>query len=315
MDITIPNPERLDPRLQKHFDRVRRGRRRSHRFRVEKRASSFPVCPRKYHIYRRLPPSRRPYEEDTFISNAATLQGTALHLVLQKWFGIEMDKHAYGNWECERCGKIKRHALGIQICPQCKEEAIYKEYEIERTADVPFTGHLDLILWFKDIRFLLDFKGSSMDKLQAMQRTGRPKYEHYLQTNGYAEAINLGGQNVGKLSGIDKIIILYVDRGRPWWTQAWWAVQMPVSKRVYRETTSLIYKAERSLETMEIPLGLCPARKSSRAKWCEAAELCFSPLLETQLDDTVYPEDARPQDRRLENQLEKRGNDDESVRG
>lgn len=303
MRIRIPNPEGLDKRLLEPFRKVREGRRRGHRMRVEQRASSFPICPRKYHIYRRLPPHKRPFEDDTFIRDSSALQGTALHLALQKWFGIELPDHAYGNWGCAECRKIKRHRLGVQQCNQCGADMQYVEYCIRKLRDVPFTGHIDMVLRYHDIKFLADFKGSSFDKIKHYQATG-PKYEHYLQVNGYANAINLGGQQVGKLGRIDKIVIIYVDRGKPWWK--WLPVQMPVSKRVYRETVALIQKAHASLKTLQVPRGLCESAVDPEARWCEARDLCFDPLLETKLDDIVHPEDFRPQSRQLENETERR---------
>lgn len=306
MKIQIPRPQGIDKRLVEQFQKVRSGRRRGARMRVEQRASSFPVCPRKYHIYRRLPLQRRPFEDDTFIRDAATLQGTALHLALQKWFGIELPDHAYGNWGCRACKKIRRHQRGIQICKSCGNEMVYVEYCIKKMRDTPFTGHIDMILWYQDIRYLVDFKGSSLDKIKEIQQHG-PKYEHYLQTNAYANAINLGKQAVGPLDRIDKIVIIYVDRGKPWWK--WWPVQMPVSKRVYRESISLIKKAHQSLKTMRAPRGICNSAADPEARWCEARDLCFDPLLETKLDDTVHPEDMRAQDRRLDVEIEWRAKD------
>jgi len=306
LKIRIPRPQGLDKRLLEPFRKVREGRRRGHRMRVEQRASSFPICPRKYHIYRRLPPERRPFEDDTFIRDAATLEGTALHLALQKWFGIAAADHTYGNWGCPTCKKIRRHKKGIQRCKKCGQEMVYVEYAVSKSRETPFTGHIDMILWYRDIKYLVDFKGSSLDKIKQIQQNG-PKYEHYLQTNAYANAINLGNQAVGPLQKIDKIVIIYVDRGRPWYT--WWPVQMPVSKRVYRESISLIKKAHSSLKTMRAPRGICDSAADYTARWCEACSLCFDPLLETKLDDTVYPEDTRHQDRRLDSEVERRAAD------
>lgn len=301
--IEIPKQEAIDKRLLKAFKDVRYGRRDSHPFRVEKRASSFPICPRKYHIYRRLPIHKRPYEQDTFIRDSATLQGTALHLALQRWFGLEVDKHTYGNWGCVRCKKIRRNKRGIQYCKSCGDEMVYIEYEVQKNKKVPFTGHIDLILRYPDVTFLGDFKGSSIDKMDGY-KYGGVKYEHYLQANGYANAINLGGQNIGSVRQIDKIVILYVDRGRPW--RDWWPIQLPVSKRVYRETMSLIKTADKSIETMTVPRGICEDPGENTAYWCEAKHLCFDPLLETKLDDKVHPLDDRKQDHRLDSQIEKK---------
>lgn len=303
MQIQIPEHEGVDKRLLKSFEKVRRGRRDFNRFKVEVRASSFPICPRKYHIYRRLAFHKRPYDQDTFIRDSASLQGTALHLALQRWFGLEVSKHAYGNWGCVKCKKIRRHKRGVQYCQKCGDEMVYLEYEIRKNKKVPFTGHIDMVLWFRDRTFLVDFKGSSLDKMEMYKRTG-VKYEHYLQANAYANAINLGGQKVGKLPGIDKIVILYVDRGRPW--RDWWPIQLPVSKKAYRETISLIQKSENSLKSMEVPRGICESIDEPKAHWCEAKHLCFDPLLETKLDDEIHPLDSHKQDRRLESQIVKK---------
>lgn len=310
MLITIPNAEGLDARLIDSFKQIRGGRRPSdRRFKVEERASSFPICPRKYVIYRRLPPNRRPFIEESFMSDAATLQGTALHLALQKWFGLEMDRYAYGNWECPKCRKIRRHRRGVQICKSCHDTMVYREYGIVPTSDVLFTGHIDMILWYRDLSFLIDFKGSSLDKIKDIQASG-PEYRHYLQANAYANAINLGGQDVGKLRRINKIVIIYVDRGKPWWT--WWPVQMPVSKRVFRETTALIKKGHQGLRDGVVPPGLCDTPEDYGAKYCEVRDICFSPLIETKLSDTTHPLDRTPQSRKLESLIHKRLKKDEA---
>lgn len=311
MPIVIPHPEGLDARLVDPFRNIRNGRRKStRRFRVEERASSFPICPRKYVIYRRLPPKQRPFTDDSFVSDAATLQGTALHLALQKWFGIEMKQHAYGNWECPVCRKVRRHRHGVQICKVCGDEMVYREYAIVPTSDVLFTGHIDMLLWYRDVNFLIDFKGSSLDKIKDLQNNG-PEYKHYLQVNAYANAINLGEQNVGSLQRIDKLVIIYVDRGKPWWT--WWPVQMPVSKRAFRETTALITKAHQSLRDETVPSGLCCSPDEYGAKYCEVRDICFSPLIETKLSDTVYPLDRTPQNRKLETLIHRRLRHDEAT--
>lgn len=310
MQIQIPPPEAVDPRLIKPFDAIRFARRPGHRMRESLRASNFPICPRKYHIYRRLPLHRRPQEDDTFIRDSSALEGTALHLALQKWFGIVLTQHAYGNWGCPECKKIKRHKRGVQLCSICGKEMTYVEYEVKRTEKTPFTGHIDMVLWYRDIRFLVDFKGSSMDKIKDY-RTQGAKYEHYLQTNAYANALNLGGQNIGPIGGVDKIVIIYVDRGKPWWK--WLPIQMPVSKRVYRESCALITKAHQSLTQLVIPRGICTSATDHVARWCEARDLCFDPLLETKLDDEIHPEDDRPQDRRLERQIERRTKEAEDA--
>lgn len=291
--ITIPPPIPLDDRLDDHFKAVRKARRPKGPFRVQIRASSFPICPRKYHIYRRLPPELRPVEEDTFIRDSATLEGTALHMALQKWFGITLPHHAYGNWGCHRCRKLIKHATGIQTCPSCGDEMVYVEYEITPNEKAPFPGHMDMFLRYFDETILVDFKGSNKQKMDSYRLNNAPKLENYLQVNGYANAVNLGGQDVGGIR-VDKIVIIYIDRGAPWFD--WLPFVMPISRKAYRETLALQRQAIQSVETMTIPPGICRTKQDTLAHWCEAKDLCFSELLDTRLHDKVYPEDLTPQD-------------------
>lgn len=303
--IRLPRPERLDPQVDhliKQATSVQSARRPSpHKARVEMRASSFPICPRAYHVYRRLPPAKRPFDEESFVSESATLQGTALHMVLQRWFGLKAPDHCYGNWVCPRCRKIRRHATGTQYCYICQGEMLYEEYAVDRIGDILFTGHIDMILTLAAYNILLDFKGSSMKKIRGYRSAGAPKPENYLQTNAYSCAINSGLLDFGHIKKIDKIVILYVDRAEPWRNQH--AFQMPVSDRVYRESTGLLQTALQSLETMQVPKGICINPQDSFGKWCRWRDICWSPMIETLLDDEVYPEDLRPQDRTAENHL------------
>jgi len=289
--LYVPKAEGTDDRLVKHFRLVREARRPVAPFRVQLRASSFPICPRKYHIYRRLPAAKRPMEEDSLMRESATLEGTALHMVLQRWFGIMLPHHAYGNWGCFKCRKLVKYALGLQKCPGCGSEMVYVEFEVRKTPQVPFTGHIDMVLKYYDKTYLVDFKGAYQRKIARIQNEG-VQPGHYFQTNGYANAINLGGQDVGDLR-IDKIVIIYVDRGAPWVT--WLPFVLPVSQKAYRESVALINQAERSIETMQVPLGTCSAPDDYTARYCEAADLCFSPVLDTLLHDQVYPTDDTPQ--------------------
>jgi len=307
MEIQLPGSIALDGRVAQALERVRKGRRQSDvPFRVEKRASSLPICPRKYYIYRHLPLSKRPKTEDTFISDAATLEGTALHIALQRWFGIMLPNNAYGCWVCRKCKKIKKHKLGIQKCSVCGKEMMYHEYAITKNRKVPFTGHIDMILSFDSYRHnvLVDFKGSSLDKLAEIRNSRSAYPKHYVQVNCYANAINIGGQDLGKVEKINSVVIVYIDRGTPWNWKGWVPIQMPVSRRVYRETMALIKTAEDSLKQPNAPIGVCTSQGDPTARYCEVNQMCFSPLLETLLHDEVYPEDKRPQDRTAERKIE-----------
>jgi len=306
--MIIPKPEKLDVRLSRDLNKVRSASRESRqRFHVDFRASSFPICPRKYHIYRRLPLHKRPFERESIASEIATLPGTAMHLVLQKWFGVAVADHCYGNWECPACSTpekpvIKFYRLGVQQCDDCGQEMVYKEFEIKKARRVPFSGHIDMILWYRedDFSIILDYKSSAKRKLDAIRATGAyPK--NYCQINAYANAINLGDQDVGELKRIDKVALMYLDRGDAVANQL--AYQFPVSIKVYHETIALIASAKRSVKDMVLPRGLCRSIDDEDAHWCPVKTMCFSPLLETLLDANIQPLDTGVRNRVLENKL------------
>jgi hypothetical protein len=180
----------------------------------------------------------------------------------------------------------------------------YVEYEVARNDQILTSGHIDMILRYIDMDCLIDFKGAHLKKISYIRQHG-PEPKHYYQTNAYANAIRLGrsaGQDFGSLTNIDKIIILYIDRGQPWFN--WYPVQLPVSESVFYETMRLIEKAQQSLADMQLPRGLCLTATDDDARWCKWRDMCFSPLLSTMLEDQIYPEDDTPQDRSMEHVLE-----------
>jgi hypothetical protein len=286
----IPRAEKLDRTLNKGFNEIRYMRRKMEEKEfLQIRASSFPICPRAYVIYRRLPVRKRPAREESFISEAATLMGSALHLALQKWFGIQGS--LYGNWVCVRCKKIRRHATGTQTCKSCGREMTYHEYAIPRTKTIPFTGHIDGILKTHAAPVLIDFKGSSVPAIRELKQANQPKESHYLQVNAYANVVNLHLERFGLDEKIQKIIIIYVDRGKPW--QTWLPLQVPVSQRIYRETLGRVQLAQECLQTGKIPKGLCAAPTDSYAKYCPWRTTCFSPAIEGLLHRELQPEGKR----------------------
>lgn len=288
----IPNAERLDASITKSFGDIRYMRRKiEHPDYVQLRASSFPICPRAYVIYRRLPVGKRPRREETFISESSAWMGTALHLALQKWFAIE--GQLYGNWVCVHCKKIRRHCTGVQVCSSCGREMIYHEYAIERTKDVPFTGHIDGILRSR-LNYLIDFKGSNLEKIRGFRADNKPKETHYLQVNAYANVVNDNLEKYGLTEPLRKIIIIYVDRGAPWKT--WLPLQVPISRQLYLDVIGRIRLAEESLRLGKIPRGLCVSPSDSYATYCPWRTVCFSPAIEGILSRKVELE-GRPKER------------------
>ena len=285
----VPRGKPLASDMKRLFQDVREGRRETEtRWSVERRASSFPICPRAFHICYRMPPSKRPFKDESFASQVATEMGEAMHLVLQRWFGLKGGESIWGNWECKPCRKIRRHRFGPQYCKKCGQEMLYKEYAIPRMRGVPFTGHLDALVQKPSGRYLVDFKGSGAEKIRDIKKSGRPIDYHYYQTNAYANVVNMKPKHFGNFGPIDNIIIIYVDRG--WANRLWHPVQVPVSKPVFRQCIGLIDDSVQSLESLSIPNGICNSIGDYKAKYCPVKDICFSRLIETKLSDKSWPE-------------------------
>jgi len=284
----IPRAKKLPTDVSKIFKAVRDGRRNKEvRWFSECRASSFPICPRAFHICYRLPPSERPFKDESFASEVATMMGDALHAVLQKWFGLQ-EGTFFGNWKCLDCRKRRRHKYGPQRCKKCGQEMVYEEYDLPKKAKLPFSGHIDGLLRVLSGKYLIDFKGSSLEKIRAIQREGRPYDYHYYQTNAYANAVNMYPKHFGKFGPVDGIIIIYVDRGMA--NRFWHPVLVPVDKRVFRQCVGLIHESRESLETLRLPNGICSSPRDPKGKWCPVHELCFSRLIDATLKDKVWKE-------------------------
>jgi hypothetical protein len=287
----IPRAEAIDSEILESFARIRSAERSLKGVRefTELRASSFPICPRAYHISRRLPRKKRPLKKESYMGEASALMGTALHFVTQKWFGINYPDNWYGNYECVFCDRMIYHKYGLQRCKKCGREMVYKEYVVERQKGIPFSGHLDGVLRFADgENHLIDFKGAYFDKIKKVKNLGTVIENHYYQVNGYACAVNKGKVDCGDLTKIDKIMIIYIDRGRPY--VFWYPVQVSPSKRIFRKTKELIKIGKKSLKTLRIPQGLCDNARDPNATWCGWNPLCFSPNLSSMLGSKIYDE-------------------------
>lgn len=289
--LIIPKAEIVDSEIKAAFTKIREAERSikgQYDF-TELRASSFPICPRAYHISRRLRKKHRPLRKERYISESTSLMGTALHLVTQKWFGIEMPEYWYGNYECIYCGRTVRNKYGLQVCKECGREMVYKEFSVRRQKGIPFSGHIDGILRFDDgENYLVDFKGAFWNKIKKVAAANQPILSHFYQTNSYAMAINKGKVSCGDLNKIHKIIIIYIDRGLPHVT--WHVCQVTPSKKAFRVTKDLIKAGKQSLKTLQIPPGLCSSNRDPMGEWCPWTSVCFNPKLSQLLSSKVSPE-------------------------
>ena len=106
----VPRGKPLASDMKRLFQDVREGRRETEtRWSVERRASSFPICPRAFHICYRMPPSKRPFKDESFASQVATEMGEAMHLVLQRTISANLDATSYAS------GHATQHPPGIQV--------------------------------------------------------------------------------------------------------------------------------------------------------------------------------------------------------
>lgn len=289
--IRSPKAERIDLEIGRAFNEIREAERAltNHPVFTEVRASSFPICPRAYHISRRMPKKYRPNQTERFMGEASTLMGTALHLVLQKWFGIVLPENWYGNYECIYCNRVVHNKYGQQRCKKCGREMLYREYSVEKQKGIPFSGHIDGILRFDDgENYLIDFKGAYASKLKKIKQDGSPILSHYCQTNAYANAINKGKVECGDLKKIHKIMVLYIERGLP--HILWQPVQVTPSEKIFRQTKEFIKIGKRSLKTLEIPTGFCSTAGDDDSTWCPWKSVCFSPNLRSMLGTKIYKE-------------------------
>lgn len=221
--------------------------------------------------------------------------GDALHVVLQKWFGLQ-EGVSWGNWKCLDCRKIRRHKYGPQKCKKCGQEMVYEEYDLPKKKGIPFSGHIDGLMDFPvSGKYLVDFKGSSAEKIRYIQRDNRPYDYHYFQTNAYANVVNMYPKHFGGFGPVEGIIIIYVDRGMA--NRLWHPLFVPVSKRVFRQCIGLIDEGAESLENLHLPNGICSSPRDPQGKWCKVRDLCFSRMVDATLKDKVWPiqkQDGKP---------------------
>ena len=180
----------------------------------------------------------------------------------------------------------------MQICKKCGNEMQYKEYALSPTKEMPFRGHIDMVVKLGRQGFLVDFKGSGHYKIMDLRQDGKPKENNYLQVNAYAHAIN-AQSHTDKFGGvtIHKIVLVYIDRGAA--NRTWLPMQVPLSKKLFRKTVGLLRTGKRSLKEGIIPEGLCTHPTDPYAVWCPWKKLCFDPLLETKLEPRPVPEPKR----------------------
>jgi hypothetical protein len=192
------------------------------------RCSQLPICPVKWvmgeFVHGGMIPTANTFGTDWFAGF-----GTIAHLALQKWSAFH--GMAYGDWECTHFNRkivngkewrskntiIIRDQLGPVKCPKCGKQMIYKELEL-RNPETGLTGHVDLLIPYKDGFIIVDFKTAGTEKIHELIK---PAIEYHNQVQHYWYELETYGaydwkkkQHRGKLK-IYGTAIFYVQRDNP----------------------------------------------------------------------------------------------------
>lgn len=245
----------------------------------EVRASSLPFCARQYVMHRAG--TFEPVQDRTFFGDACMGMGTALHAVAQRFLG----HHGllYGNWTCEKCKKVIVDRRGPVVC--CGVEAVYEEYSLYHECGI--SAHPDgVMLELPDgtpYRALLEIKGTNGKKLSSMKE---PVWRHSsFQANFYLHLIN----DTLKL-GLDRIVMIYVDRGIP--SQRKYFVVKP-NRAVYDQTIRSVADAKEKLRLRVLPERICSSHQDGKDLRCQYHQICFVPDEKLQRMIESVPEPAR----------------------
>ncbi len=102
----------------------------------------------------------------------------------------------YGDWYCTFCEQITKNALCPEICIHCGRNKLrYNEVPI-RDEKLKISAIADGILILKDRRVLWECKSINNKGFKELEKTGKPKEEHFFQANIYAHMLNIVGENI-----------------------------------------------------------------------------------------------------------------------
>jgi len=192
------------------------------------RGSGLPICNRLYvlsHILMKTSnkalcsPSASPYR-DYFLE-----EGTLIHKLLQRWLGLA--GVLYGRWGCQNpnCkdyvgtlvkeNRLPEPRLNSGFC--CGLPRDYIEFEIKYKG---FSGHIDGILYTKNLWILCDFKTSNKAGNDIIEIPDN--YFHQLNSYYYYVIKNLKKLNIPR---IDKTSIFFVPRDYYFLNPSKWTIQ------------------------------------------------------------------------------------------
>lgn len=179
---------------------------------VRFRGSSMPHCPLMAGIDAACTAKGSPRTEELgFTLDAFAAQGTALHELLQKWFGIS--GVMLGRWRCahhdpdteNQCNTVLPSATDltqVSLGPQyhCGYPMKYEEIEptckfnvrvADETVAVEFSGHCDGVIKINGKYLILEVKTKNAAAIRDIRAKNLPFLDHYHQANAYRYTVPL----------------------------------------------------------------------------------------------------------------------------
>lgn len=261
------------------------------------RASSMPICGRKFSFSQVLKPEDKQATVSDFVLSLQSSIGTAMHSTVQRWlgkFGI-----LFGDWSCPKCHREKLKHLGTPICKKCDLEMVYKELDLKHQT-VGVTGHPDGILRVGSKWVGFELKTKSQ---RTVDEISKPIETHVrFQTACYAVLLEM-------VFGIklDEYAIFYISRDTPWSHRVGYSrsegapIETIYSRgrsqqfllKIFRlkvDTTAVssefsyikkVIKAQIKHKKKLLPRdpwGICKSSTDPGAKFCKYKFLCFGRL-------------------------------------
>lgn len=150
--------------------------------------------------------------------------GTLVHKIFQDWtakaaFELEKDKdfeiEILGNWRCPKC-KTTRNLKPYSTCPTCGSAMKYCEIPVDWN---PISGHIDLVLKYKQWCVILDYKSISSLRLLSHNNNPAastlPEKSHKAQVETYCVLFEKEYSKVLKGCTVLGWILFYISRDDP----------------------------------------------------------------------------------------------------
>lgn len=267
---------------------------------VRFRGSSMPHCPLLVGIDAACRLKGSPRTDDTsFMLDSYASQGTALHELIQKWFGVQ--GLLLGRWVCEhhdpdseqQCGhtlpssKLNDVMLGPQI--HCGHPMKYEEinpkcsFQVrigdDHVVTVEFGGHCDGVMLVNGKYLILEIKTKSSAVMREIRTHNLPILDHYHQANAYRYTVPLY-TNIPESQFHDFMVVWYFDRSDVTNNEP---IVVPFNRSVFEREVEANAVTRHLIDTRQWDklIGVCP--NAEFRPYCPHNNLCFGPRRDADL--------------------------------